>query len=291
MSFKSYLTFTKEQRNGILLLLFLIVSLLIINIYISFSKEDKLNVSSEEILEIQNELDSLRLVDLQEKSPKRYSFNPNYLNDFTASNLGMSNEEIDRLLEFRKNENWINSSAQFQEVTGISDSLLNEISLYFKFPEWVNTSSSISRPVATSEISEKSFEQKIDLNLATQEQLQEIRGIGEVLSKRIVDYRNRIGGFTVDDQLHHVFGLDSAVVNRIQNSFTVKSPKIIRKININTASASDIATIPGISFEFAKEIWEFRRLRERIDSWEELLKIEGMSLTKLQLIQLYLSFE
>lgn len=291
MSFKSHFTFTKEQRNGILLLLFLIVFLLIINIYFSFSKEDKLDVSSEEILEIKKELDSLRHAELQEKSPKRYSFNPNYLNDFAASNLGMSNEEIDRLLEFRKNENWINSVAQFQEVTGISDSLLHEISPYFKFPEWVNTTSSNSKPSATSEISEKSFEQKIDLNIATQEQLQEIRGIGEVLSKRIIDYRNRIGGFTVDDQLHHVFGLDSAVVNRIQNSFTVKSPKIIQKININTASASDIATIPGISFEFAKEIWEFRRLRDRIDSWEELLKIEGMSLTKLQLIQLYLSLE
>ena len=32
---------------------------------------------------------------------------------------------------------WINSSKQFQEVTKVSDSLLNAISQYFKFPEWI----------------------------------------------------------------------------------------------------------------------------------------------------------
>jgi DNA uptake protein ComE-like DNA-binding protein len=60
---------------------------------------------------------------------------------------------------------------------------------------------------------------------------------------------------------------------------------------VNKASASDIATIPGISFEMAKKIWEFRRLREKITDIQELEKIEGMTERKLQLIQLYLSVE
>ena len=49
----------------------------------------------------------------------------------------MSNEEIDRLLDYRKQNQWINSAKQFQEVTQVSDSLLNKISPYFKFPDWV----------------------------------------------------------------------------------------------------------------------------------------------------------
>lgn len=51
--------------------------------------------------------------------------------------LGMSLVEIDKLHRFRESDKWVNSKADFKKVTGVSDSLLAEISPYFKFPEWV----------------------------------------------------------------------------------------------------------------------------------------------------------
>jgi DNA uptake protein ComE-like DNA-binding protein len=89
-------------------------------------------------------------------------------------------------------------------------------------------------------------------------------------------------------QLYEIYGLDYQVVNRVLNEFTVKTPKEIIKMNLNKISASDIATIPGISFELAKRIWEFRILNERIVDFMELKKIEGLTERKLQGIQLYL---
>jgi DNA uptake protein ComE-like DNA-binding protein len=62
-------------------------------------------------------------------------------------------------------------------------------------------------------------------------------------------------------------------------------------MNLNKISASDIATVPGISFELAKRIWEFRILNERIVDFIELKKIEGLTERKLQGIQLYLKLE
>ena len=85
--------------------------------------------------------------------------------------------------------------------------------------------------------------------------------------------------------------MDYQVVNKILNEFTVKTPKEIIKMNLNKISASDIATIPGISFELAKRIWEFRILNERIVDFMELKKIEGLTERKLQGIQLYLKLE
>jgi len=111
------------------------------------------------------------------------------------------------------------------------------------------------------------------------------------LSKRIITYREKLGGFTKDSQLYNVYGLDVQVVQRALNEFTVKSPKKIIKMNINTISASDIATIPGISFELAKKIWEYRILNEQINSFSELEKIEGMTQRKLAGIQLYLTLK
>ena len=137
----------------------------------------------------------------------------------------------------------------------------------------------------------KTFEQKVDLNTATQEQLEEVNGIGKAFSKRIVDYRNKLGGFTDDIQLYQVYGLDYQVTNRVLNEFTVKTPKEIVKMNLNSISASDIATIPGISFDLAKLIWEYRILNEQIESFSGIENIEGLTKRKLKGIQLYLKLE
>src|SRR5690554_4788236 len=137
MKIKSHFTFNRQQRSGILFLLMLIVSLLCVYWFVDFSEEDVLDTSSIEILAIQKELDSLRLVAIENKKPKTYPFNPNYLTDYRGYVLGMTNDEIDRLLKFRKEGKWINSTADFKNVTQVSDSLLDELSPYFKFPDWI----------------------------------------------------------------------------------------------------------------------------------------------------------
>ena len=287
---KSHFVFNKSQRNGILLLLFFISGYLVINYYVDFSKENLLDINSKEVIAIQKELDSLRTIDIASKKPKVFPFNPNFLTDFKGYTLGMSTEEIDRLLAFRKENKWINSVEDFKKVTKVSDSLLNKISPYFKFPDWVTNPKSKNKYVKK-RFKEKKFTQKIDLNLATQDQLEAVNGIGKAFSKRIIDYRNKLGGFTNDIQLYQVYGLDFQVANSILKEFTVKTPKEIIKMNLNSISASDIATIPSISFDLAKRIWEFRILNEGIKSFSELENIEGLTKRKLQGIQLYLKLE
>ena len=287
---KSHFVFNKSQRNGILLLVFFITGFLVLNYYVDFSKENLLDIKSKEVIAIQKELDSLRTIEVASKMPKVFPFNPNFLTDFKGYALGMSTEEIDRLLAFRKENKWINSVKDFKKVTKVSDSLLNKISPYFKFPDWVTNSKSKNKYVKR-EFKEKTFKQKIDLNLATQGQLEELNGIGKTFSKRILDYRNKLGGFTNDIQLYEVYGLDFQVTNSILKEFTVKTPKEIIKMNLNSISASDIATIPSISFDIAKRIWEYRILNEGIKSFSELENIEGLTKRKLQGIQLYLKIE
>ena len=287
---KSHFVFNRSQRNGILLLVFFISGYLVLNYYVDFSKENLLDIKSKEVIAIQKELDSLRTIEVASKMPKVFPFNPNFLTDFKGYALGMSTEEIDRLLAFRKENKWINSVKDFKKVTKVSDSLLNKISPYFKFPDWVTNSKSKNKYVKR-EFKEKTFKQKIDLNLATQGQLEGLNGIGKTFSKRIIDYRNKLGGFTNDIQLYEVYGLDFQATNSILKEFTVKTPKKIIKMALNSISASDIATVPSISFDIAKKIWEFRILNEGIKSFSELDNIEGLTKRKLQGIQLYLKLE
>ncbi len=287
---KSHFVFNRSQRNGILLLFFFTSGYLVLNYYVDFSKESLLDINSKEVIAIQKELDSLRTIEIESKKPKVFPFNPNFLSDFKGYVLGMSTEEIDRLLAFRKENKWINSVKDFKKVTKVSDSLLNKISPYFKFPDWISNSKP-KKNYLKKGFKEKTFRQKVDLNITTQEQLEKVNGIGKVNSKNIIDYRNKLGGFSDDIQIYQLYGLDYQVINKVLNEFTVKTPKEIVKMNFNSISASDIATIPGISFDLAKRIWEYRILNEQIESFSQLQNIEGLTKRKLQGIQLYLKIE
>jgi competence ComEA-like helix-hairpin-helix protein len=256
--------------------------------FVDFSEESVFDIHSKEIIALQREMDSIREAELRSRQKRVYTFNPNYIDDHKGYLLGMTPDEIDRLLAFRAKGAWINSSAEFQEITKVSDSLLNALSPRFKFPEWVHSKRTHG---SSKEIKKHSYDDKSDINTATAEELQEIYGIGKSLSKRIIDFRSRLGGYTSDIQLYHVYGLNEETVNRLLNEFTVKTPKQIDRMNLNIVSASDLSTIPGISFELAREVWEKRVLNDGFESFSELREIEGMTERKLELIELYLSLE
>lgn len=286
---RSRFVFYSQERSGILLL----VGALCFGVsgyhYVDVEEDDILDISSPEIVALQTQIDSLKAIEIENRKPKLYPFNPNFITDYKAYTLGMTPEEFDRLKTFRKKGQWINSVADFKRVTGVSDSLLNAISPLFKFPDWVTNPKPKRAKIA--KYASEVISEKQDLNQATTEDLQRVYGIGEKLGARIVAYRKKLGGFVHETQLHDVYGLDEAVVERTLKRFEVKGEIPVQTMDVNSVSASDLATIPGVSFELAKKIWEFRVLRERIDSLPELRKIEGLSERKFRLIKLYLSTE
>lgn len=288
---KSHFQFSNKQRSGIFLLLALVVIGQCIYSFTDFSK-DEIPINQDELNAFRNELDSLRLVEIENNKPKIYPFNPNYITDYKGYTLGMTNEEIDRLHAFRESNQWINSAKDFQQVTKVSDSFLAIISPNFKFPDWVtnpkpkansyNTSYSKSSAV-------KSYAQKTDLNLATASQLQKVYGVGEKLSERIITYRNKFkNGFIADIELSEVWGLSPEVIERIKNDFTVKTPRAINKYNLNTATRDELVTIQYIDYEVANHIIEERILRDGFKSLEDLTKVEDFPIKKIEIIKLYL---
>ena len=291
-AFKSHFVFSKNQRNGIFILLALVVIVQCAYFFIDFSSDD-IEVNSKELTKFQHEVDSLKLVEIEKSKPKIFPFNPNFITDYKGYSLGMSNEEIDRLLAFRKQDKWINSVQQFQDVTQVSDSLLSEISPYFKFPDWVTNPKSKSNWKDynnSNQYQTKTFEQKADLNTATALQLQKVNGVGIKLSDRIVKFRNKfVGGFIADVQLQDVYGLSPEVIERITNEFTVKTPRKVQKINLNTATRDQLVTIQHIDYEIAHHIIEQRTLRDGFKSLDDLTKVKNFPIQKIEIIKLYLT--
>jgi len=294
MKFKSHFKFTKQERSGIFFLILIIVVLQIgYFIFQSFPSYDSRSSFSQD-LNTQAKIDILKENALRKDSVKIYPFNPNFITDYKGYILGMSVEEIDRLHAFRAKDKFANSTEEFQSVTKISDSLLKVISPYFKFPEWTKKRSRQytvkSKQYSKSYIKPKTenFEIK-GLNAVTAEELKVVSGIGEKLSNRIVKFRDRLGGFLVDDQLYDVYGLEPEVVQRALERFKVLNPPQIKKININSASVEMLTELIYLQRNVAINIVRYRNSKGSIDSFEELSKIENFPAKKIDRIALYLS--
>lgn len=287
---KSHFLFSKQQRNGVFLLLLLILSLQYAYYALEdFSQDEGVGLDSKELDAYKTEIKALRLAEIEARKPKRYPFNPNYISDYKGEILGMSNEAIDRLLKYRKANKWVNSAKEFQRVTQISDSLLAALSPYFKFPEWLQQAKpKFEKPWRSSQ-SNKTEAEKIDLNIATSEQLQKVYGIGEKRAARIMEYRSRQDGFIGMAELNELYGIDSELIENIKAHFTIKSPKPIKKFILNAASKSELVQIKHIDYEIAHRIIEERTLREAYNSLDDLLKIEGFPVNKIEIIKLYLT--
>ena len=97
---KSHFQFTNQQRNGIFLLLAIVLTLQCVYWFIPFDSgiTDIENIeNTNKIKGFKKEIDSLRLIEIENKKPKIYPFNPNYITDYKGYTLGMSIAEIDRL--------------------------------------------------------------------------------------------------------------------------------------------------------------------------------------------------
>ena len=288
-SFKSHFWYTNSQRNGILFLVFIVVILQLIFFFVDFSKPETINLNTEEIIKFQKEIDSLKLIEIENSKPKIFPFNPSFLTDHKGYQLGMSTDEIDRLLSHRAQGNYINSTEEFQEITMVSDSLLNAISPYFKFPDWAQnqkTRKKIRTKTKNSE-EDKNYVQQ-DLNSATEEDLMVIKGIGPALAQRIIKYRNLLQGYSMNDQLYEVWNLEREVAKRVLERFIVIEKPRITKINVNTATFKEVLSIVYIDYELTKKIFEYRDEVAELQSLEELKQIEGFPIEKFDRIALYL---
>ena len=292
--FKSHFWYTKNQRNGILLLLIIIIFLQLILHFKNFDSQQMVDLSQPKITSYNKQLDSLKKKSSKKKKFKIYPFNPNYISDYKGYQLGMNVDEIDRLLAHREQRLYVNSAKEFQTITKISDSLLQKISPFFKFPEWVqkknNNKNNQQRYIPNSRINVSEIT-TVDINKATLKDFTAIEGVDEYISERIIKYRSKLQGFSFKEQLFEVWGLDELMANKILSTFSIKNKPIIKKVNINTASFKEVLSNPYIDYELCVKIFDYKDEVAELQSISEIKNIEGFPIKKYNRIVLYLLAE
>lgn len=130
----------------------------------------------------------------------------------------------------------------------------------------------------------------LEMNSADTAQWMLLPGIGPVLSKRIVAYRHKLGGFVAADQLMEVYGVSPVLVNDLTPFLQVDSSKV-KRININKASLRQLRNHPYIGFYKAQAILEARKSKGVFTRLSELLDLEPFKDASWHKIQPYLALE
>ncbi len=273
-------SFTPSQKRGLLVLVVLII-LVQLGFYLwSLHNQETLIDERNDFYESQ--LDSLR--QLKKKTFDLKPFNPNFLTDYRAYFLAISPDVVDKVNAWRKKDIFVNSIQEFQQRTQLPDSIIQRIQPYFKFPSWTQA------PQKRKVHNRKIFEKK-DLNTASLEALKTVHGIGPILASRIVNYRTVLGGFLHVTQLNEVYGLEEEVVVRLLDKFEIQSTPTIQKIDVNSATITQLTALPYITPSMARALVVFRTSSGMINSLDSLEKVNGFTSEKIKRIKLYLFCE
>ncbi len=117
----------------------------------------------------------------------------------------------------------------------------------------------------------KSAAAEVEINDADTTAWRSLPGIGQVLSKRIVSFREKLGGFYNITQLTEVYGITDSTFNLIRPYLRCNAT--IVKLNLNEASETELERHPYFRKNVARAIIHFRSQHGRFQELSQLRQI------------------
>lgn len=279
MNWKDLFYFTRAQRNGILVLLILIVLVILAPaVYQRFYHPPGYD-DSEFLLAVtafEAKLDSIQATEEKEQmaraSPFRergagpvilspFPFNPNQLPAEAWEQMGVP-AYVARSI---KNYEYAGGQFRFKEDVSrlylMTDEMYSQLEPYIQlpsrelqFPEQGN----FDPAGEASSLAESYASLRVELNSADTTELVRLYGIGPTFSRRIVGYREKLGGYVSIEQLLEVYGMDSLRLAGFRGNLLIDT-SLTRKININQAEWAELVQHPYISSNLANSIVAIRK--------------------------------
>lgn len=303
---KDFFYYSRSERRAVYFLLFLIALLLVAIIF--YSKRDN---ASSDLAENSAEVDSF-LADVKkvkEHSAKEskddcsdahrtglfFEFDPNSSDSIELSRLGLPSYVVKNVLKYRAKGGRFKTSASFSKIYGLTPELFAELEPYIRIPEQLSARKRKQVFPKTDSIRIESHQQpfdkysegtKVNVNIADTIELKKIPGIGSVIARNIVAYRQRLGGFYDLEQLLEVRFFTPELLE-----WFVLGDSQVNQLRINRESLDKLRAHPYLNFYQAKIIVEHRKKRGEIKSLSQLSLYEEFTEKDLKRLSAYFSFD
>lgn len=120
--------------------------------------------------------------------------------------------------------------------------------------------------------------------------LKKIRGIGSVLSARIVKYRDLLGGFVNTSQYREVYGLKDSIVWALDSLALIDEKFQPERININLVSEWGLSKHPYINKTQARALINYKNQHGDFKSLKELFKVKLLDSATVFRLSPYLNY-
>jgi competence protein ComEA len=210
-----------------------------------------------------------------------FYFDPNTLDAAGWQRLGIKDKTIASMQKYISKGGRFREPDDLRKVWGLRDDEKDRLIPYVRIAggqekKYSNNYSSSYQPYEKKEYEKKPYEKKViaivDINTGDSAAYDGLPGIGGGFSKRILKFRDKLGGFYKVEQVSETFGLPDSVFQKIKPYLKVSGDNI-RKININTGTEEELKAHPYIRWQLAKVIMEYKKQHGNYKSLEELKKI------------------
>ena len=278
-----YLNFTKKERIGILVLLFLIAFFITIPFLFPFlihrKPVDDASFKKQMSTLIIKQADSTNKFpkknfdedsyqNYREPAEKNYyskqitgelfNFDPNTLDEAGWQRLGLKDKTITTIKNFVKKGGRFYKPADIGKIWGLHKDEVQRLIPLVQIKNIYTNNYPENKAYETKAYEKPKYAPSIiDINTADTSLLIALPGIGNKLSIRIVAFRDKLGGFYKVEQIGETFGLPDSTFQKIKARFAISNASI-HQININTATLDEMKAHPYLRYTIANAIMQYR---------------------------------
>ncbi len=273
-SWKEYFNFSARERRGAFFLACILLIQIIFLFYqrnltkplalpdakIISSLLDLLNKNDSDSVLVSNNIDSVII-------PKSYfNFDPNNLPDSSWLQLGISEKQIKVIKNYINHGGKFRIKNDFKKMYCISNNKYRELEFFILLPDSIHSVPKQSGK----KVNDSEF---INLDIADSVNLVKLKGIGPVLTSRIIKYRDKLGGFHSTEQIKEVWGINDSLYQSLISTIGIKNKIPFRFIHLNTDTFGILASHPYIKGKLAGLICNYRKQHQSFNSIEELKQL------------------
>ena len=244
----------------------------------------------------------------QQQDVETFAFDPNTADSTALLRLGLSSWQVRAIYKYRAKRGRYHRPEDFKRVPGMTPEMYNRLAPYitigaaFRYYGTVNdrpaarTDSVVRRDTSrtksddrqpSSPFSPEKFREMVilDLNTVDTLTLKRVPGIASYRARKIIEYRERLGGYVSVDQLTEI----GAIPEDLKVWFTVNTP-ILRPIAINRDDVGTLSRHPYISYAQARAIFQYRHNFGDITSLTDLSLSNVFTEADLQRLEPYVKY-
>lgn len=286
---KDYFSFGKRDRIGIMAVIILIAVIYALP-YLFAKEPDTFPVKQGSILVnamdtlaatqknnpgvYQEENNSYQYEPSQVKSFRNgdlFQFDPNTLSTEGWQKLGLSQRISNTIEKYRNKGGTFYKPEDIKKIWGMPEGFYERVKEYMVIADKQNKHNANNFQKPAFEKTEKKLF-IVDINEADTAAFIALPGIGSKLAARIVNFRDKLGGFYSLAQVGETYGVPDSTFQKIKTHLILKEGAV-KKLNINTATKDELKVHPYIKWNLANAIVEYRNQHGAYKSLEDLKNI------------------